>query len=134
MGSEDNKKIVERFWTAFSATDIETASSLISDDGFTWWIAGKPGKFPLAGKRSKAEFFDLLKGVAGNSENGLKVTPLAWTAEGDRVALEAESYGVFGGKVYNNFYHLLHIVRDGKIQSVKEYMDTMHANEVLCSQ
>ena len=24
-------------------------------------------------------------------------------------------------------------VRDGKIQAVKEYLDTMHANDVLCS-
>jgi ketosteroid isomerase-like protein len=25
------------------------------------------------------------------------------------------------------------VVRDGKIQQVKEYLDTMHANDVLCS-
>ena len=37
------------------------------------------------------------------------------------------------GKTYQNKYHFLMIVRDGKIHQVKEYLDTMHANEVLCS-
>jgi uncharacterized protein len=37
------------------------------------------------------------------------------------------------GKTYQNTYHSLFIVRDGKIQSAKEYLDTIHANEVLCS-
>ena len=56
------------------------------------------------------------------------------TAEGDRVAVEAESYAKMkNGKTYQNTYHFLFIVRDGKIQSVKEYLDTIHANAVLCS-
>jgi ketosteroid isomerase-like protein len=37
------------------------------------------------------------------------------------------------GKTYQNLYHFLFVVRDGKIQSVKEYLDTMHAADVLCS-
>jgi ketosteroid isomerase-like protein len=63
---------------------------------------------------------------------GLKVTPKAITAEGDRVALEAESYGeLANGKVYNNQYHVLMEIRNGKIQAVREYMDTQHAHAVL---
>ena len=54
------------------------------------------------------------------------------TAEGERVAIEAESYGRhINGKTYNNLYHFLMVIRDGKISELKEYMDTMHANEVL---
>jgi uncharacterized protein len=37
------------------------------------------------------------------------------------------------GKTYQNKYHFLFQVRDGKIQAVKEYLDTTHANDVLCS-
>jgi hypothetical protein len=48
--------------------------------------------------------------------------------------VEAESYGKMkNGKTYQNQYHFLFIVRDGKIQQVKEYLDTMHAADVLCS-
>jgi len=56
------------------------------------------------------------------------------TAEGERVALEAESFAKMkNGKTYQNRYHFLCEVRGGKIQTVREYLDTMHANEVLCS-
>jgi ketosteroid isomerase-like protein len=63
------------------------------------------------------------------------VTPKGLTAEGDRVAAEVESYGeTTTGKIYNNLYHFLFEVRDGKIQSVRGYLDTMHAKEVLVDQ
>jgi uncharacterized protein len=55
------------------------------------------------------------------------------TAEGDRVAVEAESHAKMkSGKLYQNKYHFLLTIRDGKIQGVKEYLDTAHADEVLC--
>jgi uncharacterized protein len=59
---------------------------------------------------------------------GLRVTPKGLTAKGARVAVEAESYGeTASGKVYNNLYHFLVEVREGKIQAVRAYIDTMHA-------
>jgi hypothetical protein len=55
------------------------------------------------------------------------------TAEGDRVAIEAESFGRHvSGKTYNNKYHFVLRARGGKILEWREYMDTMHANDVLC--
>jgi hypothetical protein len=51
------------------------------------------------------------------------MTPKGITAEGDRVAVEAESYGeTASGKIYNNLYHFLFEVRGGKIQAVREYL------------
>jgi hypothetical protein len=38
------------------------------------------------------------------------------------------------GKSYNNLYRCLFEVRNGKIQAVREYFDTMHAKEVLVDQ
>jgi len=37
------------------------------------------------------------------------------------------------GKTNQNLYHFLFVVRDGKIQSVKKYLDTTRAADVLCS-
>ena len=37
------------------------------------------------------------------------------------------------GKTYHQRYHFLFRVRDGKIAELREYFDTMHANDVLCS-
>jgi hypothetical protein len=65
--------------------------------------------------------------------DGLAFEVHSMTAEGDRVAIEAESKGMHvSGKKYNNLYHFLMRMRDGKIVEWKEYMDTMHANDVLC--
>ena len=56
----------------------------------------------------------------------------ALTAEGERVAVEAGSLGKHvSGKIYNNHFHILMVIRDGKVQEWKEYMDTMHANDVF---
>lgn len=129
----ENRQIVARFWEAFSRGDYDAALALLDDNGFTWWILGDPKKFCLAGSRDKQGFTALLNGVAANAPGGIRMTPTAWTVQGERVAMEAESYALISGKVYNNFYHFLHIVRDGKICLVKEYLDTTHATEVLCS-
>lgn len=135
MSTEENKRIVAEFWDAFSRSDFDKAISMLSDDGFTWWIAGDPKQFPIAGVKTKAEFIKLLNDVSkAVTADGIRIKPYAWTAEGDRVAMEAESFAtMLNGKVYNNKYHFLHIVKNGKLQSVKEYLCTIHANEVLCT-
>jgi hypothetical protein len=56
------------------------------------------------------------------------------TAEGDRVAVEAESKArLANGTLYHNRYHFLFVVRDGRIQVVKEYLDTLHVMNALGS-
>ena len=48
-------------------------------------------------------------------------------AEGEKVAVELESYGELrSGRVYNNEYHMLLTTRGGKISAVREYHDTQH--------
>jgi hypothetical protein len=58
---------------------------------------------------------------------------LAMTAEGERLAVEAESEGMHvSGKLYSNQYHFLLRFREGKVVEFKEYMDTEKVTEVLC--
>jgi len=65
---------------------------------------------------------------------GIRFTLHAMTAEGDRVAAEVESYAeLVSGTVYNNKYHMLFEMADGRIRVVKEYGDTLHAKEVFGS-
>ncbi len=125
-----NKQVVLDFWEAFSNSRFDEALDLLADDA-TWWIAGTTD---ISGEYSKAQFADLVKGIAENAPNGIKVTPDTLTAEGDRVSMEAESYGeISNGKVYNNFYHFMHTLRNGKLVSVKEYLDTQHVQDVFGS-
>jgi uncharacterized protein len=131
MSAEDNKKIVLSFFENFSSGKMEQALALMADNA-TWSVMGKPDKFALAGTKTKAQFAELVKGIGAAMPKGLRVTPKGITAEGDRVALEAESYGeTANGKVYNNMYHFLIEVRGGKVQAVREYLDTIHAQDVL---
>jgi ketosteroid isomerase-like protein len=128
MSIEDNKKLVTDFWTAFSASDFNSALSMMAEDA-TWWVAGT---FELSGTYTKAQFKELLGNVTSALPQGIKVTPKMLTAEGDRVSMEAESWGPHAnGKIYNNFYHFMHVIREGKLVSVREYLDTMHTRDVF---
>lgn len=134
MSAETNKHVVLSFFDNFSVGKVDAALALMADSA-TWWVAGQPDKFALAGTKTKAQFAELLKGIGAAMPKGLRVTPHGLTAEGERVAVEAESYGeTASGKIYNNLYHFLFEVRAGKIQAVREYLDTMHAKEVLVDQ
>jgi len=130
MSLEENKKIALRMLEDLSNRKIDACLASMADTA-TWWIGGS---FPLSGTKTKKEFADILASIGPRMAQWLKITPKTLTAEGDRVAVEAESYAkLTNGRVYSNQYHFLIEVRDGKIQSVREYLDTMHANDVLCS-
>lgn len=130
MSVEDNKKLVLSFFENLSSGNTDAILAMMADNA-TWTAMAKPDKFALAGTKTKAEFAEILKGIVSAMPN-LRVTPKGLTAEGDRVAMEGESYGEHtNGKVYNNMYHWLFEVRGGKIQAVREYLDTIHAQDVL---
>ncbi|WP_026910497.1 nuclear transport factor 2 family protein [Patulibacter minatonensis] len=126
---ETNKQIIRDFMVAFGSGDIPATMDFMTEDA-TWWVAGT---MCLSGTYSKAEFEKLLGGVVVNCKQPISLTPEAFTAEGDRVAVETESYTETNeGKVYNNHYHFLFVLRDGKIAQIKEFLDTQHAAEVFC--
>ncbi|HAD08460.1 MAG TPA: hypothetical protein DCF62_03175 [Porticoccaceae bacterium] len=130
MSAEKNKQIVSDFLKKFSAGDFAAALEMMAEDG-TWWVAGN---FPLSGTKTKAEFKALLDGVGDMMAGPIVIEPVAMTAEGDRVAVEALSSAEHvNGKSYRNEYHFLFVLRDGQLVQVKEYLDTMHANEVMCT-
>jgi len=123
MSIEDNKALVRRFWDAFSAGHYEQALSMLSEEA-TWWVAGTTA---LSGTYTKPAFAKLLGEVTGGAPKGVRVTPKVLTAEGDRVAVEAESYAeINNGRTYRNQYHFLMVIKDGKFSAVREYLDTEH--------
>jgi ketosteroid isomerase-like protein len=129
MSTEESKKVVLGFFEKLNAGNLTAAMDEMTDSA-TWWIAGN---FPLSGTRTKAQFVELFSKVGAEIDGGLALRVKGVTAEGDRVAVEVESFAKMkSGKTYQNRYHFLCEVRDGKIQAVREYLDTMHANEVLC--
>ncbi len=128
-----NRALVEQFFDDFSNGRIDAAFSLLSDDG-AWWAAGKlySGDRRVTGDFTKAEYLDLVGEIVKAFPAGIRFKIHAMTAEGDRVAAEVESFGDHAnGKRYNNQYHFLFVVKDGKFAIVKEYNDTHHLFELI---
>ena len=126
MGIEQNKKLAAEFFDRFSANDVAGALDAMTSDA-TWWIAGKPGQSPVAGEHSKEKIARVLYNMVKQLKNGMKMTVKHSIAEGDKVALEVESYGELqNGRIYNQEYHFMMTIRDGKISAVREYLDTQH--------
>ena len=97
---------------------------VVTEDA-TWWVPGR-------GVFTKTEFAEIARMFRSLLKDGIKMTIHGITAEGDRVAVEAETYGEMkNGKIYNNSYHFLFLFRDGKIYHAKEYNDSLHAAEII---
>jgi hypothetical protein len=128
VSREKNKELAQQFFDALSRGDWQFVEDAYAEDVVIWTA----GSMPFSGTHTKAGVGDMKAWLTAAFPEGLKFIIKAMTAEGARVAIEAESYGRHSsGKIYNQQYHFLMVIRDGKISELKEYMDTMHANEVL---
>jgi|TARA_Y100001951_G_scaffold76037_1_gene63114 uncharacterized protein len=124
------KEAVKFFFKEFSSGDISRIMAAMHDQG-SWQV---PGRLEgLSGIYKKSQLTYLLLGAFDLYEGGaLKLTPVSIISEGNLVAVEAESFAKLkDGRTYNNFYHFLIAVEDGKVKHIKEYMDTYHAWETF---
>ena len=86
----------------------------------------------MSGTRDKQAIGELIQAVKALFPAGMKLTPTGWTCEGDRVSVEVESYAVkANGTIHNNLNHFLVTVADGRITTIREYLDTLHAKGVF---
>lgn len=126
---EDNKQRVLDFFDALNAADGERIAAAYAPDGSCW----TSGNTLISGTLSRDQIVAGSAAVLEVFPQGLVFTVHAMTAEGERVAVEAESRGVHvSGSEYNNLYHFLFEFRDGKLLRLKEYMDTELITDVLC--
>jgi len=126
---ERNKQVARDFFDALTRSDVAAIVDAYADDGRVHTM----GNTMISGVFDKAQVKAAASGVLGAFPKGIRFTIKTMTAEGDRVAIEAESSAVHvSGKPYANQYHFLMRVRDGKIVEFKEYMDTEMVTDVLC--
>ena len=124
--SAENKRIAADFFGRFTANDVAGALAMMSDDA-TWWIVGKRELNPSAGEYDKQRIAKLFYRMTGQLKGPLSFTVKGAIAEGDKVAIELVGRGELkNGRIYNNEYHLLMSIRDGKVVQVREYLDTQH--------
>jgi len=122
MSVEANKNVVRRYTQAVMEGDIATIESLQHKD-VTWWVLG-------VGTLSRDSYNASVRSSFLSAEQRV-VRITGMTAEGDRVAYEAESEMTFPDKVYRNIYHNLVVIRDGRIVEGREYMDTQAVREAF---
>jgi hypothetical protein len=126
-----NKRLVREFLDRYAHGRYDAALALLAPDS-RWWLPGHVQEFPAAGWVDKATVERRLAANLKLLPHGLEIIIGDMTAEGDRVAVEAESKGkLVNGTLYHNRYHFLFVVRDGHIHAVKEYLDTLHVMNAL---
>ena len=125
---ESNKKLAVDFMDALSSGDPEKILALYTEDINVWTA----GALPISGNHGRGEVVALCEGLLGAFPEGLRFTITGMTAEEDRVAIEAEGLGThISGNVYDQRYHFLLRIHEGKVREMKEYFDTELARRVL---
>ncbi|SDX96740.1 hypothetical protein SAMN05444358_1227 [Ruegeria halocynthiae] len=131
MSTANYRKTVTAFFDRFSAGDSDGVLALL-DDAASWKVMGRDGALPISGEMNKEGVAGLMSTVAQAFPQGMTLTPSGWTSEGERVAVEVESYGVKAdGLIYNNLYHFLFVFCGERIVLIREYMDTLHVKSVF---
>lgn len=130
LKADDARRFVLDFFAELSSGNPRCWDRVAEDA--TWQLMARAKDYPYPADYTKASYRALCEGSADMFPSGLRFTILGTTAEEDRVALEAESYGLTrAGKLYNNVYHLLVLLENGRIKTAREYLDSGHATEVL---
>lgn len=126
-----NKRLVVTFLELAFDNQIESAMALLSPD-VQWWVLGRSPALKVSGDKNREQVEKLLRSVAKAVPQGMTIALHSLTAEAERVAVEVEAEGLWlNGKPYRNRYHFLMHVRDDRICSVREYMDTLHLYELM---
>ncbi len=124
---EANLKVLSDIREAQSKGDWERVASMYADD-MTYEVMGTS---IMSGVRTKAEILETIPAWKKLFKE-FKHEVVGITAQGERVAVEARGHDItVTGVPYNNTYHLLYVVRDGKVKEVREYADTKLADQVL---
>ena len=127
--TERNKELTRAFIAAIARGDTDTIVATYADDG----RLATMGRTLISGVYTRDQIAAMAGHVLAAFPQGLEFTIHSMVAEGDRVAVEAESRGPHAsGRLYNNHYHFLLRWRDGRLVELKEYMDTELVTDILC--
>ena len=125
---QKNKAILKNFELAICRGDVDGVKALISDDVQVITM----GSSVVSATRNYDQLIELVKGLDSVTTSGIEMRFISMTAEEDRVSCEMEGNStLLNGTAYNNQYHVLAHIRDGKIYLLKEYMDTKYADATV---
>jgi uncharacterized protein len=122
---EANKALVRRYFETVASDGFGKALELVAEDAI-WWIPGAEGEL------GKKDMIAAMDRAADSLVGNMGAEFLSMTAEDDRVAAEVRGSSLRkSGVRYDNVYHFLFRVRDGKIAEIREHHDTAYAAKVF---
>lgn len=120
MNAEQNKQVVRSWFDAVNRGDEDFILALTTDDFQFKTMARQPEW--LLYNWNREEFAKVPSTMSQLMTSPIRLSIIDMTAEGDRVAVEAETDSeMLNGKRYNNAYHFVFKLRDGKFHEVREY-------------
>jgi uncharacterized protein (TIGR02246 family) len=128
--TDSAKEIIERYVRAVELGDAAAIRGMFTEDA-VWQL---DGELPISGTwRGRDvimnEFLATAMSYYQPGSVGLEVTSM--TAEDDRVVMEWTSRArTARGEPYENHCIGVFTMRDGRIEGVREYMDTLYAHRV----
>jgi ketosteroid isomerase-like protein len=128
MTIEDNKALVRRFFEVYTQDGVADAMAFLTEDA-VWSF---PAKSRMRARFTKPAALENFTHIMNLFDGKMSYVIHSMTAEEDRVSVEFEGIGKLkNGKDYNNLYHFMIVVRDGRISVIKEYFDTLYVIETL---
>jgi ketosteroid isomerase-like protein len=122
MSTDKNVQTVKDFFAAIGRSDRKRLLALAAED-IEWIIPGED--WPLAGTRhGHSGLTDLLETASRSIETS--VEPQEFIAQGDRVLVVGFARGMIKAtnKTFEDNWIFAITVRDGKLTSIREYIDT----------
>ncbi|WP_066803722.1 nuclear transport factor 2 family protein [Sphingomonas asaccharolytica] len=122
MSIQNNVQTVKEFFAAIGSGDRGALLALVAED-IEWIIPGKD--WPLAGtRRGHAGLADLLETASKSIETSTE--PREFVAQGDRVLVVGFAEGRIKAtnKTFEDDWIFAITVRDGRLTSIREYVDT----------
>jgi ketosteroid isomerase-like protein len=124
-GREANKALVRHYFETVARDGFSRALELVAEDA-RWWMPG------IEADLGKADMIAAMDRAAGSLVGNMNSDILSMTAEDDRVAAEVRGSSLRkSGVRYDNIYHFLFRIRDGKIVEIREHHDTLYASRVF---
>lgn len=130
MGIEQNKRAIERYFECVNRADKAAILQCLTHD----FVFQGMGRHPdwMRYRWDREAFADAPRDMSTKMKQPIRMNLLGMIAEGDRVAVQADSYcEMKNGKIYDNAYHFVFTLRDGQIAEVLEYCCTYTVFEVF---
>lgn len=120
--TDANHQLIREFFVAIAQGDLP--DNLVTGDMSAWTLT--------SGDTDKARFAGGVKLLAAIFNGTLVYTMDSITAEDDRVAAECQSCGkLVDGQDFHNHHVFLFEIRNGRISSVREYMNPIIVAEKI---